>query len=582
MGTIRLALGQINPTVGALEANLALAIEALERAEAQGADLLVLPELALTGYPPEDLLFKGGFITEAESALAALASVTRSTAVVVGTVERMLGSTGELLDINDARHAQRHGEVVHLANSAALLSQGQCLGSVHKQLLPNYGVFDERRWFTPGAPVLSSFTVAGVELGLSVCEDLWQPEGPAARLSGRASLIVNVNASPFSRGRQEERIAMVRERVAETGCAVAYVNLVGGQDELVFDGGSFILDASGELIAEAPRFVEALVLADLAVPDRPSTASAIFVSAPNEAPIRLSPPVPVQPLDAVGEVYDALMLGTHDYLAKSGFRDVVIGLSGGIDSTLVAALAVDALGAEHVRGVAMPSRYSSDGSIEDAADLAARLGITLHQLPIEEGHQALSAMLGRVLGSEPLGLTDENLQSRIRGLLLMGLSNARGWIVLTTGNKSEMATGYSTLYGDSAGGFAVIKDCPKTLVYELCAWRNAKALRDGLQAPIPEVVISKAPSAELRPDQFDADSLPPYELLDPALEAYVEDDLTAEEMIAAGFDPEVVARVATLVDGSEYKRRQMPPGVRITAKGFGRDRRMPITNRFKH
>lgn len=579
MATLRLALGQLNPTVGDLEGNLALARAALATAEAAGADLLVLPELALTGYPPEDLLLKAGFVAGAQAALAELAAATATTAVAVGTVVALEGPSTSLEAPSDARHPM--GEGTHLVNAVALLAAGREVGVTYKQLLPNYGVFDERRWFTPGAPGAQVFEVAGARVGLSVCEDLWSPEGPAAQLAGEVALVVNVNASPFSRGRQRDREAMVRERVAQMGAAVAYVNLVGGQDELVFDGGSFAMDAAGELVARSARFAPALDVVDLELAEVPGTLPAL-ASLPGAAPRPSPAEATVSPeLDELAEVYEALVLGTHDYLAKGGFSDAVIGLSGGIDSTLVAAVAVDALGPGHVHGVALPSRYSSVGSVADAEELARRLGLQLHHVPIEPGHAALADMLAGVLGHGPEGLTDENLQSRVRGVVLMGLSNAKGWIVLTTGNKSELATGYSTLYGDSVGGFAVIKDCPKTLVYELCRWRNAQAVARGEQPPIPDAVIAKPPSAELRPDQLDVDSLPPYEVLDPAIEAYVEDDLTAEEMVAAGFDPEVVARVARLVDGAEYKRRQMAPGVRITAKGFGRDRRMPITNRYR-
>ena len=579
MATLRLALGQVNPTVGDLEGNLALAKAALAKAEAAGADLLVLPELALTGYPPEDLLLKAGFVAGAEAALAELAASTTSTAVAVGTVLALEGPNAALEAPSDARHAM--GGKAHLVNAVALLAGGRELGVTYKQLLPNYGVFDERRWFTPGAPGAQVFELGGVRIGMTVCEDLWSPSGPAAQLAGEVALVVNVNASPFSRGRQRDREEMVAERVAQMGAAVAYVNLVGGQDELVFDGGSFVVDARGVVVGRSPRFTEAVTVLDLDLPEVRGATMPV-ASAAGSPPRGASTHAPeVEELDDLAEVYAALVLGTRDYLTKGGFTDAVIGLSGGIDSTIVAAIAVDALGPSHVHGVALPSRYSSEGSITDAEELAERLGIALHHVPIEPGHVALAGMLAGVLGDLPEGLTDENLQSRVRGVVLMGLSNAKGWIVLTTGNKSELATGYSTLYGDSVGGFAVIKDCPKTLVYELCRWRNEQAASRGELPPIPESVIAKPPSAELRPDQLDVDSLPAYEVLDPAIEAYVEDDLTAEEMVAAGFDPEVVARVARLVDGAEYKRRQMAPGVRITAKGFGRDRRMPITNRFR-
>jgi NAD+ synthase (glutamine-hydrolysing) len=394
---------------------------------------------------------------------------------------------------------------------------------------------------------------------------------------------VNINASPYSIGRQGDRLAEARHRVAEAGCAIAYVNQVGGQDELVFDGGSFVMDASGDVIGAAPRFVETLLLVDLPVslraPAEGGTAMLPVLSvsdAPRDPERRPAPMVPL-PLGEEAEVYEALVLGTRDYLRKNEFTDAVIGLSGGVDSSLVALVAVDALGADHVHGLSMPSRYSSSGSVTDAAALAARLGMDLRRVPIETAHEALASVLTTVLGDVPSGLTDENLQSRIRGVLLMAVSNARGWIVLTTGNKSELATGYSTLYGDSAGGFAVIKDVPKTLVYRLCRYRNA---REGREL-VPESVLTKPPSAELRPDQRDDQSLPSYDVLDPLLDALVLNDRSIADVAAGGYDPALVARVASLVDNAEYKRRQSPPGVRITAKAFGKDRRMPITNRYR-
>jgi NAD+ synthase (glutamine-hydrolysing) len=403
--------------------------------------------------------------------------------------------------------------------------------------------------------------------------------------------VVNLNASPYNRGRRVERLSMLRERVAEAGCAIAYVNQVGGQDELVFDGDSLMVAADGTLLATGAQFAPDLVVVDFPIAGGDVRLGSgarlprVLASAPRpegsgEARTALRP-TPHPALSDEAEVYAALVLGTRDYLAKNGFSEAVIGLSGGIDSSLVATIAVDALGPEHVHGISMPSRYSSDGSRHDAGALATLLGIDLRVVPIEEAHVAFSSMLASVLGREPSGLTDENLQSRLRGVLLMGVSNAKGWIVLTTGNKSEMATGYSTLYGDSAGGFAVIKDVPKTLVYELCRYRNTHAVLQGLPAPIPDSVLDKPPSAELRPDQRDDQSLPPYEELDPVLQGYVEGDRTASDLVAEGFDPAVVDQVVRLVDGAEYKRRQMPPGVRITTKAFGKDRRMPITNHYR-
>ncbi|MGH9016140.1 MAG: NAD+ synthase, partial [Acidimicrobiales bacterium] len=486
-----------------------------------------------------------------------------------------------------AREEAIRGAPRRLRNALAVCAGGGVLGVYHKRRLPNYGVFDEERWFAPGTSELELYRVAGVAVGVSVCEDLWFDGGPVAvQARGGARLVVNVNASPYVINRQADRLDVARARVTEAGCALAYVNQVGGQDELVFDGGSFVMDAAGTVVAAAPRFTETVLTVDLEVPD----ASAIdgprrgvvtlptvpVSSSPRDDRARPAPaPAPVLGIDA--EVYAALVVGTRDYLAKNGFVDAVLGLSGGIDSALVATVAADALGADHVHALAMPSRYSSDGSLDDATSLATNLGIELMTVPIEEAHVALSAMLSPVVGSVPAGLTDENMQSRIRGVLLMAVSNARGWIVLTTGNKSELATGYSTLYGDSAGGFAVIKDVPKLLVYRLCRHRNAVAGTD----LIPDAILAKPPSAELRPDQRDDQSLPPYEVLDPVLEALVDHDRSVTDVIGDGYDPDVVVRVARLVDGAEYKRRQSPPGVRITAKAFGKDRRIPITNRYR-
>ena len=530
------------------------------------------PELAITGYPPEDLLLKPGFVADNVAALEKVAAATGECAVVVGFVGAAPGGTG-------------------LANAAAICARGRVAGVYRKHFLPNYGVFDEQRWFVPGDEPPTLYSVAGAKVGVSVCEDVWLDDGPVAQ-AGRAGadVVVNINVSPYNRGRRSERVALLRERVAEAGCAVVYVNQVGGQDELVFDGDSLVVAADGTLVATGAQFETDLVVVDLPVGidhhrqrgEVTELGPRVVVTPPptGERP-PLDPPPPHPPLGDLAEVYAALVLGTRDYLSKNGFTDAVIGLSGGIDSSLVATVAVDALGSGRVHGIAMPSRYSSDGSRDDAAALADRLGIDLRVVPVEAAHVAFASMLAGVLGREPFGLTDENLQSRLRGVLLMAVSNAKGWIVLTTGNKSEMATGYSTLYGDSAGGFAVIKDVPKTLVYELCRWRNTQAVLDGLVGPIPDAVLDKPPSAELRPDQRDDQSLPPYEELDPVLQGYVERDRTAADLVAEGFDPAVVDQVVRLVDGAEYKRRQNPPGVRITTKAFGKDRRMPITNRYR-
>jgi NAD+ synthase (glutamine-hydrolysing) len=567
MNRLRVALAQLDTVVGDIEGNVARILEALAAAEAAGAHLCAFPELAITGYPPEDLLLKPGFVADGEAGLAKVAAATGDCVALVGHVEP-LGQVGR--PERDARPEPAFP--VRLANSVAVCHRGRVVGTYRKRRLPNYGVFDEDRYFTAGQDPVPLFEVAGVPVAATVCEDLWFDDGPVAQ-AGRsgAALVVNLNASPYSVGRRAERLALLRRRVAEAGCPVAYVNQVGGQDELVFDGASLVVDRSGALTAAGPQFEPALVVADVEVD--------AAVAGPAPAP-RPAPALP-QPLDPVAECYAALVLGTRDYLQKNGFGGAVVGLSGGIDSSLVAAVAVDALGPGAVHGLSMPSRYSSTGSRDDAAALARRLGIDLRTVPIEEAHAVLAGALGRTLGHELTGLPDENLQSRIRGVLLMGVSNAEGWIVLTTGNKSELATGYSTLYGDSAGGFAVIKDVPKTLVYELCRHRNAVARARGEVPPIPEEVLDKPPSAELRPDQRDDQSLPPYDELDPVLAAYVERDRTAADLVAEGFDPALVDRVVRLVDGAEYKRRQMPPGVRLSTKAFGKDRRMPITNHYR-
>jgi NAD+ synthase (glutamine-hydrolysing) len=569
MTRLRVALCQVNSVVGDLAGNAELVIDALGRAEEAGADLAVFPELVLTGYPPEDLLLKPGFVADNKAALDKVAGAAGRTVAVVGFVDADLD----------------------LYNAAGLCFEGEVRGRYHKQRLPNYGVFDEQRYFAPGQGAGSLYLIGGVRVGISVCEDAWDPAGPiAAQAAAGAELVVNINASPYYARRTTERERMLATRAADASCSLVYVNAVGGQDELVFDGSSLVFDSSGRRVVALPAFEESVTTVDLDVRPvyrkrlldprgRQSYAPLpvdVITTTPRQAvdAPRLRPSV-APPLDADQEVYQALKLGTHDYVTKNGFRDVVIGLSGGIDSSLVAAVAADALGAEHVHGVAMPSRYSSDHSVTDAQQLAATLGIDLRHIAIEAAHAAFGDMLAPTFAGREPDLTEENLQSRIRGVLLMALSNKFGWMVLTTGNKSEVAVGYSTLYGDTAGGFAVIKDVPKTLVYRLCRWRNT-------QSPaIPEAVLTKAPSAELRPDQFDEQSLPPYEVLDPVLEAYVEGDLTAGELIDAGFDEALVSRVVRLVDLAEYKRRQTPPGVRVTPKAFGRDRRVPITNRYR-
>jgi NAD+ synthase (glutamine-hydrolysing) len=572
MARIRVALCQLNTVVGDLDGNVERALAAYEAAEAASCDLAVFPELTITGYPPEDLVLKPGFVADNRAALAKLAARTGHCVAVVGFVD-----------------ADRD-----LRNAAALCTRGEVVGRYHKRLLPNYAVFDEARTFVPGSSPLELFEIAGVRVGMSICEDAWAPAGPIAdQAAGGAELVVNLNASPYFRDRHVERERMIATRAEDGHCWIVYVNQVGGQDELVFDGGSFVVDADGDEVCHLPQFEESVAFVDLdlhpsfrarlldprgraAVAPLPVVQVSGTAASEDPEPGAALRPRPFEPLDPVAEVYAALVLGTRDYLGKNGFTDAVIGLSGGIDSSLVTCIAVDALGADHVHTVAMPSRYSSDGSITDADALADALGVHHMVAPIEEVHSAFRSMLEPAIGP-PEGLTDENLQPRIRGTFLMALTNAnRGWLVLTTGNKSELAVGYSTLYGDTAGGFAVIKDVPKLLVYDLCRYVNARAGRE----VVPEAVITKPPSAELRPDQRDDQSLPPYEVLDPLLEQYVEGDFTKADLVAAGFDEELVRRVTRMVDVAEFKRRQNPPGPRITPKAFGKDRRMPITNRY--
>jgi NAD+ synthase (glutamine-hydrolysing) len=569
---LRVALCQINTTVGDLDGNVARIVAALAEAESQGCDLAVFPELALTGYPPEDLLLKPGFIGDNRRALEQVAQASRACAAVVGFVD--VGRD--------------------LYNAAAVCAFGRVQATFHKRNLPNYAVFDEQRYFAPGTGASPLVEVAGVRVGVSICEDAFSPTGPiAAQAVGGAELVVNINASPYYANRLAERERMLATRASDASCALVYVNQVGGQDELVFDGASMVFDAHGELLARAGQFTEETLVCDLEVlpvfrkrlldPRGRATDAPLPVVDISSGP-RVDDPTDVRHpriselLPPVREVYEGLVCGTRDYVRKNEFTDVAIGLSGGIDSSLVAVIAADALGPEHVHGVLMPSRYSSDHSLSDAEKLCAELGIECRVIPIEPAHAAFLEMLAPSFDGFAADITEENLQSRIRGMLLMALSNKfPGWIVLTTGNKSEMAVGYSTLYGDTAGGFAVIKDVPKTLVYKLCRDRNARAGRP----LVPESVISKPPSAELRPDQRDDQSLPPYDVLDPVLEAYVEDDRTRAELVGMGFDADVVERVTQLVDTAEYKRRQTPPGVRVTPKAFGKDRRVPITNRYR-
>ncbi len=572
MRTLRIALAQMNATVGAVRENADRIIALMAEAEAAGADIVAFPELALTGYPPEDLLFKRGFLAAAARELERIGAAAGECVAVVGAPERV-------------------GE--RLYNAAVICHRGRVADTYHKALLPNYGVFDERRYFEPGH-TFPVYTVRGVRVGVNVCEDIWASVGPStvARAAG-AEIIVNINASPYHRGKGAEREAMLAARAGEHGLAIAYANLVGGQDELVFDGGSLVLDARGRVRARGPQFTEALVLADVDAdatgplrhtgPDVETALAALGAPAHHtlsEEPASEREPLApalATPLDPLEEAYQALVLGTRDYVRKSGFPGALIGLSGGIDSALTAAIAADALGPGAVRTVFMPSMYTADQSATDAAALAKALGIRMDTVPIRPLYEAFMAALTPLFEGREPDTTEENIQARIRGNLLMALSNKLGWIVLTTGNKSEMATGYATLYGDMAGGFAVIKDVPKTLVFDLCRHLNATRGRE----VVPEAIIVRPPTAELRPDQRDEDSLPPYPVLDAILQAYVEEDHTVDEMLAAGHPADAVARAVRLVDRSEYKRRQAPPGVKITRRNFGRDRRLPIVNRYQ-
>ena len=558
MASIRVALAQLNFCLGDFESNVASITEAYDRALEREADVVVFSELAVCGYPPEDLLLKQRFLEDACAALEDVAAHTSNAVAVVGFPEQ-------------------DGERIY--NSAAVCHQGAVTGIYRKQLLPNYSVFDEKRYFTPGVSAGPIFQIAGVMVGISICEDQWFDEGPLNDQSASGvGLAISLNASPYQRGKDAARASTVIERVTSHKIPVVYVNQVGGQDELIFDGSSFVANSEGELIARLPQFEEAVQIVDLDVDECDSGELPVIVTSKKQKKKgEIAEPVVAEVDDPIAEVWNALVLATRDYVNKNGFSEVVIGLSGGVDSSLVAAIAVDALGPERVHGVSMPSRYSSQGSEDDAAELARNFGIDFQTIPIEAGYTALTDMLESVFRGHSADLTEENLQSRLRGILLMAMSNKKGWLVLTTGNKSETSVGYSTLYGDTAGGFAVIKDCPKLLVYELCRWRNTQTTSPW----IPEASITKPPSAELRPDQTDDQSLPPYELLDPLLEAYVEQDRSAAELVAEGYDPEIVQQITRLVDLAEYKRRQSPPGPRISMKAFGKDRRLPITNRYR-
>jgi NAD+ synthase (glutamine-hydrolysing) len=570
---MRLALHQLNATVGDIAGNERAIRDGIRAAKEAGAQLVAFPELAVTGYPPEDLLLKEHVLSDAREAVERLAEEAQGIVALVGFPER--------------------AEDVY--NAMAVLADGELRGIYRKMRLPNYGVFDEVRYFQAGAEP-AVIEVDGITVGLTICEDDWVPDGPIVEeaLAG-AEVVVNISASPYQAGKPGERETMLKQRARDNLVAFAFCALVGGQDELVFDGTSAIYDHAGAVVARAPQFAEHLLVADVDAHaaraarlrdtrprvrrpgHRPVPCLGRFSTGAAEATTARPRGAVADRLDDDAEVYAALVLGTRDYVAKNGFEHVVLGLSGGVDSTLVAAVAVDALGPEKVTAVVMPSPYSSSGTQDDARALARNLGVQLLEFSIGELMGEYDRTLAPVFAGREADITEENLQARIRGNLLMALSNKFGWLVLTTGNKSEMSVGYSTLYGDSAGGFAVIKDVPKLLVYRLVAVR---AQRDA-RSPIPESIVTRAPSAELRPDQRDEDSLPPYEVLDAILLGYVEEDLGREQLIARGLPPADVDRVVRLVDLAEYKRRQNPPGIKVTSKAFGRDRRVPITNRYR-
>ena len=564
MTSLRIAACQLNTVVGDLDGNVEKILAAYREAAEAGADIALFPELAVSGYPPEDLLLKSAFVDDVQAAMRRAAAETSECVAIIGFVdgeEAVADPTGRAF------------------NAAAVCSGGEVHGIYHKRALPDYGVFDEERYFSPGSHALDLYEIKGVVVGVSICEDVWIPGGIVAELArGGAQVIVNVNASPMYGGKMQVREEVLRSRVDESGVPIVYVNQVGGQDELVFDGGSMACDASGEIVARADQFVEGVFVWDVEA-KAPAEADAPIVtgSGPDETE-RLASVNVIAPLrDRMNELWNGLVLGTRDYVHKNGFSEVCLGLSGGIDSTLVACIGVDAFGAENVHTIALPSRFSSDGSLSDADKLASNLGCDHRIIPIEPAHHALLEMLEPSFAGLEADVTEENIQSRVRGVVWMALANKFNWLVLTTGNKSELAVGYSTIYGDTAGAYAVIKDLWKLQVYDLCRWRNDVV---GYEL-IPETVITKPPSAELRPDQRDDQSLPPYEVLDPLLIDLVENDRIAAELIAEGHDEATVTRIARLLDIAEFKRRQSPLGPKVSIKAFGRDRRIPITNRYR-
>ena len=558
--SLRLALAQVNGLVGGFKANAEKIKSVCAKVRKMGADVVLFPELMVTGYPPEDLLLKEKFIEDCQKTLKKIASTTHGLTAVVGYAEKEAGK---------------------LYNSAALICDRKHIATARKMLLPNYGVFDEKRYFAEGEEPLR-FSLKGAQIGLSICEDIWEESGPGKSLSKHIDLLLNISSSPYHKGKAQVRRQMIIKRAKAYKCPIAYVNLVGGQDELVFDGHSLVVDSDGGIIAQANSFEEEVLFFDITLPLKDCKAKAKgirSVKAPTaRSKINKLKELPTHSYTEKSEeeeVYSALVLGARDYIRKNGFSKVILGLSGGIDSSLTAAIAVDALGAANVVGVLMPSPHSSTGSINDSLELAKNLKIKTFNFPIVSAMKAYEYILQEIFKDTEPGLAEENVQARIRGNLLMALSNKFGWMVLTTGNKSEYSMGYCTLYGDMAGGFAVVKDVPKVLVYQLSNWLN----RDKII--IPKNVLNKEPSAELRPDQKDTDSLPPYELLDPVLLSYIEEDASLEEIKVAGLSKAETQRIARLVDLSEYKRRQGPPGIKITPKAFGKDRRLPITNRFK-